>query len=63
MSDVIVKMKMSPAKAGALYMKSLRQEDEIKELRKKLSDIGEIAYAEHDPDLIGDALYNIQCIC
>lgn len=32
MSDVTVKMKLSQAQTGALYMKSLRQEDEIKSL-------------------------------
>ncbi len=37
MSNVVVKMKMSPAQAGALYMKSIRQEDRIKELESMLA--------------------------
>ncbi len=63
MGDVTVKIKMSQAAAGALYMKSLKQEDTIKELQGKIADIYEIASADNDEDLMGDALHDIACLC
>ena len=38
MSDVTVSMKLSPKQAGALYVKAMRLESEIKSLRTQVSD-------------------------
>lgn len=63
MSGVTVKMKMSPAKAGALYMRTIKLEDQISGLNKKLAEVREIANGDFDDEMeMGDALYNIKCL-
>jgi hypothetical protein len=51
MSNVQVSIKMSPKAAGALYMKSLKQDERIAELEKELKalvsevkDLGSVSY-------------------
>lgn len=39
MSDVTVSMKLSPKQAGALYVKAMRLEDEVKALRTEVSNL------------------------
>lgn len=41
MSDVIVSMKLTAKQAGALYVKSMKQEDEIKNLKQELAALKE----------------------
>ena len=63
MSNVNVKMRMSPAKAGALYMKSIRLEDKVDELTKKLKEIQGYSNGVFDDESeMADALYNINCV-
>jgi hypothetical protein len=50
MSDVQVSVKLTQKQAGALYMKSMRQADRIKEMKDGLREIVAIAEAERGPD-------------
>ena len=59
MTSVTVSMKMSPKQAGALYMKSIKQDERIAELEKELADYqiqgveGFVKFCKQDPRLSG----------
>lgn len=48
MSDITVSMKLSPKKAGALYMKSLKQGERIEQLEQAVRKAHEILLHEMD---------------
>lgn len=54
MSDVSIAAKMTPKQAGALYMKSLRQAERIKQLKDALRGI--VRLAEADPSATSFAI-------